>query len=136
MKLPTYRRLMSTDFPKEFKSFVESMAITVNHGIEVLYNALNKNISLTDNIACSLRDVTVTVDSDGEPTGTTTMSLDSNNTVIGCQVIKVSNVTNPSAFPTGSVFITFAQNENGLTINHITGLIPNNKYTLKIVAYI
>ena len=136
MKLPNFKRLYDQDYQQEFKGLVGQLAVSINSGFEVLYEALNKKVSLRDNIACTVRDVNVVVDATGNPKNRTTFSLDSNSVVVdGCQVIRATNNTNSNTYPSNAVFISFTQTNSGVEINNVTGLQQNQQYTLRIVAY-
>ena len=136
MKLPNCKRLYDQEYQQEFKGLVGQLAVSINSGFEVLYEALNKKVSLRDNIACTVRDVNVVVDATGNPKNRTTFSLDSNSVVVdGCQVIRATNNTNSNTYPSNAVFISFTQTNSGVEINNVTGLQQNQQYTLRIVAY-
>ena len=49
MKLPLFRRLFKTDFKQEFQELVDQLSVSINVGIENLYDALNRKLSLRDN---------------------------------------------------------------------------------------
>lgn len=131
MKLPNFRRLNTQDYEEEDKGLVEQLAASLNYGIEVLYDALNKKITLRDNIACSVRDITLAVNSSGIPKTKTTMSLDSNTTVIGTQVIFAEG----NSAVTSTPFIYYTQNGALLQIQRVTGLPADINFNLRIVAY-
>lgn len=114
---------------------IEILTPTINNGVEVLYEALNNNVSIRDNIDCTVRDVQLSVNTQGIPVGLTTFTVNSNNRVDGCQVIKVENLTNSGVYLTSGPFITYSQIDNRITINHITGLVPGNNYTIRVIAY-
>jgi hypothetical protein len=65
MKLPSFKRLFENDFDSSERNLVAKLALSLNQGIENLYLALSKRISLRDNIQCTVKDVQVTVDSNG-----------------------------------------------------------------------
>lgn len=134
-KLRSYKRLITKDFKKEDQELIEQLGGTINDSFNELYFALNGRIELTNNLYCTVRLVDVTVDANGIPTNQTTMTLNNTQPVIGCQVIQAVNQVNTAAYPTGAPFITFTQLDQALLLNHITGLQPNTRYTLRIVAY-
>jgi hypothetical protein len=134
-KLPGFRRVYHTDYPKEFQGLVEKMSVSINNGFEVLYDALNNKVDLANNVACLVKEVDVQVNSGGLPLSTTTFNISSTRTVSGLEVIKVTNLTNSSVYPTGAPFCSFTQDNNIITVNHVTGIQANNLYRLKIVAY-
>jgi len=135
MKLPSFKRLFSSDFPSQFKQLIDTLSVSLNTGIEVLYDALNNRITLRENISCTVKDVTALVDANGKPTQTINMKLDTTNKVDGCIVISAINQNNPAIYPSGAVFISFAQSSNILNITNITGLQAGQSYSLRIVAF-
>lgn len=134
MKLPNFRRIFRTDYEVEFQALVEKLSVTINQGLEVLYDLSNRKISLRDNILCSVKDVTVTMGASGVPKTTTGFQVDIPGRIIGIQVLYVLNNTD-GAYPTTSPFITFTQDNFIIFINHITGLEEGKNYTLRLVAY-
>lgn len=135
MKVSSFRRLFKGDYPKEEQGLVERMSQTINSGIEVLYNALNKNISMTDNFYGTYKEISYIPTSTGTPEISSGFQIDFNGRVLGLQVIRVENKTSPNTFPTGGVFITFSQEGNQVNINHITGLVAGNTYAIRVFAY-
>lgn len=136
IKLPGFKRLLGTDFDKQFQDLVNQLALSLNNGIDVLYQALNNNITLRDNIKSTVQSITVSVDSSGAPKGGAVFKLTFAGKVDGITVLSAQNQDNPAIYPTGGVFISGAQNNNIYTINNITGLQPNASYLLTIVAWI
>ena len=135
MKLPNFKRLIKGDYKVEFQDLIETIGFSVNNGVEVLYQALNKSLTLKDNIACTVKDVTVEVKDDGTPKSSISFSLDTNNRILGIMVISATNTTNQLTYPTSTPFISFTQNGKTITINNIKGLQSGQKYTLTLVAF-
>lgn len=109
--------------------------MSLNNGIEVLYDALNRNITLRENIKATVRDVNVSVDSTGKPLQTTAFTLDTPGNVDLVMVGLAQNQTNTSNFPTSGVFLSWTQSTNSVILNNITGLQPNQQYLLRVVAF-
>ena len=135
MKLPNFKRLIKSDYKQEFQDMIETVGFSVNTGVEVLYQALNKSLNLKDNIACTVRDFTVEVNADGAPRSQLSLSLDTSNRILGIMVLSAINTTNPLTYPTSTPFISFTQNGKTITINNIKGLQSGQKYNLTIVAF-
>ena len=135
MKLPSFKRLFDSDFPAEFKSLITTLSVSLNNGIDVLYQALNNQLTLRDNINCTVKDITIIVNASGVPTQGSSMKLNSTNKVDGCIVISALNQTNSSAFPPAAVMVSFTQSSNTLNINNINGLTAGQTYILRIVAF-
>jgi hypothetical protein len=135
MRLPSFKRIIKTDYVEEFQNLVDTLASSLNVGIDNLYLALNKNLSLSDNVKCTIKDVTVTVNSSGIPIASTGFLLDFDGKCIGVQVLKYDNLTNSTTYPTTGVSIAWTQQNKSIVINHIAGLPANNQFLLKVVAY-
>jgi outer membrane protein assembly factor BamA len=136
VKLPSFKRIFTADYPKEFKQLVDTLSVSLNNGIEVLYQALNGQLTLTDNLKATVKDVTVTVDSTGKPKQPSVFTLNTGLSKLdGLTVLSAINNTNSGIFPTSGVFISFSQNNSSVIINNITGLQADQSYTLHIVAY-
>jgi hypothetical protein len=134
-KLRSYRRIVTSDYEKEDQPLVEKIADPLNDAFNELYYTLNGRVDLTNNIFGSVRLVDVTVNANGIPVNRTTFGLNNTQPVIGCIVLQALNQTNTAVYPTGAPFISFTQIDQAILINHITGLQPNQRYTLRIVAF-
>lgn len=136
MKLPSFRRVFLGDYTSEEQPLVSKLSVTINQGLENLYDVLNKKVSITDNLYATIKDVIIQVDSSGIPLTTTSFQLDTKGvTIQGCMIIKLENLTNSTGYPTSAPFITYTQVQDGVRIDHITGLQINNQYRLRIVAF-
>lgn len=135
MLLPTFKRLLSSDFQKEWQKLVDQLSLSLNNGISVLYTALNNNITIRDNIRGTVVDVLVRVDSTGKPTETTAFKLNSTAQVDILMVGLALNQTNSTIYPTSGVLITGVQSSNIYTIQNVTGLTPNDQWLLRVVAF-
>lgn len=134
-KLSNYRRIVTNDYKAEDRDLVDRMALSINNGFDPLYFALNKRLTLSDNMLATVKDVEVKVDSNGTPLITTSFKLDADYQVAGCQVILAQNLVNSNVYPTGQPFISFTQNGSNVFINNITNLQANTRYLVRIVAY-
>lgn len=135
MKLPSFKRLFSQDFVQQYRQLVDQLSLTINNQIELLYTALNNQLTFTDNFKCTIKSITLTVDVNGNPTGSAGFPInDSSSRILGCIVLSVTNNSTSGAFPTGGVFVSFTQSSSNITINNITGLAAGQSYTLQIVA--
>lgn len=135
MKLPSFRRLIKTDYNEEFQELVEKLGESINNGIETILQALNHNISLSDNILCTVKDIEVNTDATGKVKESVIIALSFDTPASGTQVIKVENLNNLSLYPLSQPFISFTQGTKKITINNITGLQANSNYRLKVVVY-
>lgn len=135
MKLPNFKRIVKSDYKQEFHGIIENLSFSLNNGIEVLYQALNRAISLKDNIACTVMDVIIEVDSEGTPKVRTSFLLNSTNRVLGVSVLNAVNSRNPTILPTSGVFVYFTQENKTLFIKGVKGLPADQQFTLTLVAF-
>lgn len=135
MQLPSFKRIISSDFPKEFQKLVDQLSLSLNNGITVLYTALANNLTIRQNLAATVADVLVTVDATGKPTQTTAFKLNSTARVDMVMVGLAVNQVNSAVYPAGGVFVSGVQADNIYTIQNVTGLQPNQQYLLRLVAW-
>jgi hypothetical protein len=135
-KLSSYRRIITNDFDKDDKKLVEKLSSPLNDSFNELYFAANGRLGLRDNIYCTVKDLDIIVDANGNPTQITSFNLDKTGTVLGCQVLYAANQVNTATYPTGQPFISFVQNGANLIINNITSLQANQRYIIRVVAYL
>lgn len=131
MKLSSYRRIFKTDYDENYQPLVEKLAVSINAGFDVLYDALNGKLSFSDNIAATIATFSVSVNSEGVPQKTTQFKLSGTQTSVeGLLVLGVTG----EFLPSGGIFIDYTKNENFVKINNIKGLQTDKNYSIKVVA--
>lgn len=135
MIIPSFKRLLKTDYAQQFQQMIETLSYSVNNAVESLNNAMDNNVSLQDNILCTVKTFTVQVDSTGTPTTSTTFPLTFTGTCLGISLINIINTTTSGTYPTGGVTISFSQTAKGIQINNITGLVAMNNYSVTLIAW-
>ena len=135
-KMSSYRRIITNDFEEEDRDLVGQLSTPINYSFNELYFALNGRLTLRDNLFSTVKDVDIYVNSNGTPVNTTSFALDKTGSILGCSVLSAVNQDNTSVFPTGQPFISFTQNNNSIFINHITGLTPGYRWTIRVVAFL
>lgn len=134
-KLTSYKRINTGDFDEEYQKLIEKLAAPINYSFNELYFALNGRLDLRSNFASGFKEFDVIVDATGRPVNTTIVGLSAGGPILGLSVIGAVNQSNTSVYPTGQPFISYTQVENGVLINNITGLQPNNRYTIRVIAW-
>jgi hypothetical protein len=135
-KLPSFKRLNKGDFNPEYADLIEKLILSLNSIIDSILNALNRKLSLKNNILCSVRDINVVVNSSGIPLAPINITYDFVGSVSVVSVGKITNLTNPSGYPSSGVGVYWEQvSNNGISIKHISGILPNNSHVLRIVIY-
>lgn len=135
MKFPTFKRIFKTDYPVEQQALIDKLSLTINNGFEVIYNAMARNVTLSDNIASTIRTLTVKVDSSGIPTSSLSFRLDTVGQIKGIEAMNPKNVTNSNTYPTSGITISYTQDSTLVTIDHITGLTPGDNWEITIIAW-
>lgn len=135
MKLGNFRRLFKTDFKEEFQGLIDQLSNTLNSSFESIFQLTNKNISLKDNISCTLKTIQISVDDSGTPKSSITISLDSSNKVQGLTILKIDNLTNSTSYTSSGVNISFTITNDGVRIDNIKGLIASNNYQINLVIF-
>lgn len=134
MKLPSFKRLYSNDYPDDQKSLIDKLSFIINNGIEVLYDALNNKLTFEDNFSSTVAEFLVSVDINGTPKSKTSIKLSTTNKVNGLLVVSAVDVNNNNLYPPGSPFVSFTASSNTLIVNNVKGLTPNRTYRLKVVV--
>jgi hypothetical protein len=136
MKLPSFRRIFSSDYKEEMKQFVDQFGVIYNGNTEVLYDALNNKLTLKENFAATITEFSVAVNDSGVPLQTTTVRMSNNQTTVeGIVVLTAVGGRNGDIMPLAAPYIDAIKDGNLLTIKHVTGLVPGVSYRIKAVVY-
>lgn len=133
--LPNQRRIYLNDFAEKDQELVNDLSIPINTNIEVLYQTLNKNVSLKDNVYGELKEFNISVDATGAPTENIRYQSTLSTSVLGMQVLKARHSSRTDVFVTSAPFISFTQSGKAVTINNITGLPANQSFILSVYVY-
>lgn len=135
-KIPGFKRLTYTDFPKQFQPVIEQLSYTINTTFDNILATLNNGVTLRDNLFVTVKDVNVTVDTFGIPTTTTAFAISNTNPIDGLLVTRAVSQKSANIFPTGGVFVSYSQLSSKVTITNVTGLPANAPFSLRIVAFL
>lgn len=126
--LPDTRRLNREDF-QDAPNWIDPMLTVINAFMDSVYNIMNRNISLTQNLNIQIVAINVETDtnSDIKPVKLKTTVR---GRVAGVSVIRVITTDTSSISP----FVSFIQNENILTISNIASLNSNQKYKIILLV--
>lgn len=134
-KISSQRRIFLNDFKEDYQELVNQLSVPINTNTEILFQTLNKNVSLQDNMYAEIKDLTVTVNSSGTPLGTSQFQSSLGTAILGMQVLRARHSTDNNTFVTSAPFISFSQLGKIVTINNIAGLPANETFVLTFVAY-
>lgn len=133
-KIQSFKRIIKENFDSDYQDLIDAIGGSINVFAEDVINAFNKNITVDDNLKMEYKDVDVTVNASGLPNITTQYKTVLLGRIKGVSVERAENLTNSTTYPTSAPFITFTQNDQVITIKHITGLVANNKYRLTVLT--
>jgi hypothetical protein len=136
MKLPAFRRIITEDYPVQYREVISKLAYSLNSFMDTVNIALNSNLSVNDNTTSVQKKITVIVNASGTPISGGTVATGLSGQCGGTRVIAAVNNTLVTAYPTGTPFISFTNNttsSNSIAINNITNLKANNSYTLTVI---
>jgi len=135
MKIPAFKCIISEDYNAKDRDLISKLAYSINSFMDTMNIAMNGNLTVTDNLAQIQKKVNITVNSSGVPTSGGTVATGLSGLCGGTQVIFAVNNTVPANTPTNTPFISFTNGNGNIAISNVTGLKPNNSYTLTIILY-
>lgn len=134
-KLSSYRRIIKNDYPDEYKSLIDQLSVSVNNGFDTLYNALNGKLNFYDNIASTIVEFKVAVNSEGTPLQKTQFKLSNNQTnAEGILVLRVTGSSDTTLLPNSGVNVSYTAASGIITIDNIKGLQENKGYLIKVLV--
>lgn len=127
-------RLNAEDFGKEDQEMAAKLAFILNPFLSDVYNAFQSNLSVKDNLRMEYRSFDVTVDAKGVPVTSTVLKAGLDGGIEGMPCVNVTNFTTP---PTAQPFVgwTYGNSKKELKIQYVTGLVPGQKYTLRVLIH-
>lgn len=134
-RLPSFKRLFRGDYEETYQSLIDRLGASLNSGIESLFNALNNNLTLNDNLAVNVKEFDYVATASGGSKTTVAFPVSFVGQATGLQVLKVDNTTNSAAGIAGGVTVIYSQSDRIITINQITGLITGNTYRIRVAIW-
>lgn len=132
MKLTTVK-LRINDFSIEDRKLISDLGSILNPFFDSLILAINKNLTVNDNLPFEFITLKTKVNSNGIPIINSIISTNLKN-VKGFICINAVNNDNSSSYINSTPFLTTEVNSNNITIKHISGLASNTNYTLTLLA--
>lgn len=135
MKLNNTRQLRAEDFDNEYEQLISQLGSILNSFMQEVVELSDGRVDFENKVE-TIRDFEITLDENGNPAqGKFNINLNKAN-IRGITVVRAINVTNSTAYPTTAPFITWTPiGGSSVQINHVTGLLANNKYRLTIISY-
>jgi len=134
MRLPTQKKILREDL-KDAPPWVNALIEPINSFMESTYQALNKNITFSENISSFIKELVYTTPST-YPLSVPDVSFLNQLRVkpIGVQVIQAYERTSYVAAP-GPVYIPWIEDNGSIIVSSITGLAASKSYLIRIVVF-
>lgn len=134
MKLPNQKKILREDL-KGAPDWINPLIGTLNSFMETVYQALNHNITLQENVNSFVKEITYKTPST-YPTGVDTVTFISTlkTKPIGVQLLQVYDKATYTP-PPGPVFIPWVEDNGNIVIYPITGLEADKTYLIRILVY-
>jgi len=136
-KLPVLKRILREDI-KEAPDWIERLLYPINTFFDAVFQALKKNITFDDNIACQLRDVgfRTTAAYDGTAANWTTISFMKilKTKAQGVWIINIKEVADNYTAIEGATTIDWLEFENQIEIHLVQGLKASTSYNMRVIV--
>lgn len=139
-KIEAPKRIRAEDYPSEDRNLISRLSPTLNNFNEQVFNLINGNLDIGENLSQNIVDVTVKRDSNvATPASslTTQIQVKTNlkRKVRGVQCINAVRLDSGTPnTPVSQPFITFTINTIDLiTIQKVTGLQADSQYNLTLL---
>lgn len=127
-KIERPKRINEQDVSKESREAVAAVGDAINLFMEQVYTAMNKRVTISENLNMEYKQFKITVDISGNPVKTVKFNSNLVTRVYGMQVVRAFG-----GIPTNQPFITFVDNSGLITIQNVSGLVADTEYTLVVL---
>ena len=131
-KFTAFKRLNAEDFNPKYKDLIVQLGEIFNPIMDQFTIAFNKNIDF-ENLAQTPRNLTLVVGADNKPLQQIQVSSGLTRRCRGIRVVRAVCLSDAGVFVNSAPFISFQENDGLITIQHISGLVPNQQYSLSLV---
>jgi hypothetical protein len=134
MRLPSQKKILREDL-KDAPGYITGIIEPVNSFMESTYQALNKNITLTDNIASFVKEITYKTPA-SYPAGLENVQFQNQlrTKPIGVMVMQVYDKTTYIPAP-GPVYVPWIEDSGSIIVYPVTGLEADKTYLIRFVIF-
>lgn len=135
-RLPLIRRISREDI-QEAPNWIERLLFPLNQFMETVYQALNKDLTFSENIRSQTAEVTFETSAayDGTVANFTTVQLQRSlpARAQGILLLQIAeNASSPSPID-GPVYVDWLDNNGVISINHVSGLNASTSYVMRLL---
>ena len=132
MKLPTIKKILREDL-KDAPNWVSGIIDPFNSFAEAIYQAMNKNITFSENVACFIKEIVYTT-----PAGYPTMDDIEfmNELKVKATGIFVMQAVERSTYvpAVGPVYVPWIEDSGSIIVSSITGLAASKTYNIRLLV--
>jgi hypothetical protein len=133
MRLPPQKRILREDV-KGAPSWINPVIDILNSFMENTYQALNRNITFSENIGCAIKELTYKTPST-YPSGLEDMEFISGLKSKATGVILMQVVDKDLYLPPpGPVYVPWVENNGSIVISTVTGLEADKTYLIRLLV--
>lgn len=123
------KKINVNDFSADFREDASKLARSLNPFFDDIERAFRKGLAVDENLPMQYQTITLTVDGTGTPTQRAVLTTNLTS-VKGCVTVKAVCT---DAYPTGTPFVSFDQNNTTLEIKNVAGLPSGKSFTLTLL---
>lgn len=133
-RIPTTKRFILEEFPKEVRKWFDKFLTGINDFILNVNNALNNNLTFTENMSAQISTVKIQTDVSGDLVGSYSFKNNLKGSAVGVWIIKIQDLAvNPTPVIDG-VCVDWNNGDGQIMINNITGLAATKNYNITMIA--
>lgn len=129
------KTLKPEDFDSQYQNLISQLAFVLNPAIQQIITIYNNGLDISD-LNVQVKQLTLSVDSTGNPTTTASFISTLSGNCSSLQVARAQNLTKTTTYPTGGVFASFSLNGTQIVLTNITGLTIGDQWQLTVIAYV
>jgi hypothetical protein len=131
-KLPPFRRFIQEDFPQKYNDLITGLFYGLNQFFESVSNALNGNITFSENISAQIQEITIVAPINAQKTVSFRRTL--RGQCQGVWIVNVDNLDDANTQLSNAPFVQFTNGQDTIIINNITGLTDGTRYRLRLIC--
>lgn len=130
MKIPSVRKILKEDLP-DAPDWINGVISPINSFMEYMYQAMNRNITDSDNIACSVKELTYITPSTYPVMDNVEFASGLKFKATGLTLLQILDKSDFSP-PTSAVYVPWIDDDGVIVIYPIIGLAASKSYILRV----
>lgn len=132
MRLPAQKRILREDV-KDLPKSIGVIIDIFNSFAETVYQAMNRNITFSENVACFIKEITYKTTSLYPVMDDVQFTNELKTKAAGVMVMQAVEKSNYTPAP-GPVFVPWVESNGQILVSSITGLEASKTYTIRLLV--